>query len=142
MEDRGHELIMVRGSVESDWEAVANDLVSDVQARFSSVEKDVVASTGLGFGYVVVDGLGVHAGDGEAFGCKGYGEIEGWDYVALERVGEEKGVRLSLCVFHMAVDFLWRNRESLSLQSFIQWNALGSISKFMFFWPLTWRKLK
>lgn len=39
-----------------------------------------------------MDVVGVDEGDGEASGGKVDGEVDGWDYVALEGVGYEDGV--------------------------------------------------
>lgn len=41
-----------------------------------------------------MDELGVDERDLEAARCELDGQFDGWDYMALERVGDEDGVRL------------------------------------------------
>lgn len=73
MEEGGHELVVVQRPVKLDREAIADDLVMDVQPRLSGPDEDVVIDDGLGLGYFVVDGLGVDIGDGQSLGCNGHG---------------------------------------------------------------------
>lgn len=69
MQQGGHELVVVEGVVKVEGKAVGHGGVVYVKARLADCEEDVVAdggSVGLGFGGLVVDGVGVGEGDGEA----------------------------------------------------------------------------
>ena len=83
-------LVMVKGSVESNRKTIADRHVTYVQARFTQPVKDVNVFYGgvgtLGLNYLVVNCLSIDKGYCEAVGCELDGEMDGWDYMTLERV--------------------------------------------------------
>lgn len=94
MQQREHELVVVERAVELNGEAIGDCGVVYVMPGFACRHKEVAAGTRLGFRGLVVDELGVDERDLEAARCELDGQFYGWDYMALERVGDEDGVRL------------------------------------------------
>lgn len=70
----GHELVVVEGAVKVEGKAAGHGGVVYVEARLADSGEDVVVANGggvgLGFGGLVVDGVGVDEGDGEASWCE------------------------------------------------------------------------
>lgn len=67
MQQRSHELVMVEGPVELHGEAIGDCSVVYVKPRgLTYVGKGIAAGVWLGFGGLVVDGVGVDKGDLEA----------------------------------------------------------------------------
>ena len=94
MQQRRHELVVVQRPVEPHRKPIGNRRVPNVQTRLPRSGEDVIASGALGSGGLLVDGEGVNEGDGEASGGEVDGQMDGGDYVALERVGYEDGMRV------------------------------------------------
>lgn len=94
MQQREHKLVVVERAVELNGKAIGDCGVVYVMPGFACRDKEVAAGTRLGFRGLVVDELGVDEGDLEAARCELDGQFDGWDYMALERVGDEDGVRL------------------------------------------------
>lgn len=70
MQQGSHELVVVERAVELHREAVGNGGVAYVKAGFVDARENVVPDVvGLCFGGLVVDGVSVDEGDGEASGC-------------------------------------------------------------------------
>lgn len=145
VENCEHELVVVERAVEGNGEAIAHELVAYIEAGGAGVGEDVVAEVGAGAAGgatgLVVDGFSIDEGDGEAPGGEFDGEVDGRDDVALERVGDEEGVRRlpvrgSHCFCDgIALVFLLRKRDGVRTASFSHrtylcyYNAFGT-SKF------------
>lgn len=69
MQQRSHELVVVQRPVEPHGETVRNGGVPYVEAGFPDLSEDVGTNVGVSLGGLVVDGVGVDEGDGEALGC-------------------------------------------------------------------------
>lgn len=95
MKEGGHELVVVEGAVEGQGKAVRQGGVADVEALLADGSEDVVRGIAVvGAGDLVVDGVGVEEGDGEAPGGEIHGQVDGGDDVALQRISDEDGMRL------------------------------------------------
>ena len=90
------ELIPMQGPIEGHGQAVAHELVADVQAHRAGVGEDLVAVNGhrTGGGALVVKGLGGDEGDDETPGGDLDGEVGSRRKVTLEGRGHEDGVVL------------------------------------------------
>lgn len=81
MQQGSHELVVVERPVEVNGEAVGDRAVANVEACVG--EEVAGVGMGSGLGGVVVDGVGVDEGDGEALGGKLECQVDGRDQVAL-----------------------------------------------------------
>lgn len=99
-----HELIVVQRPVEAQGEAVAHQLIPQVhprrrRGRPAHAGEDVAvvpAAVAEGARRLVVHGLRVDEGDGEAPRCKSQREVHRRDDVALQWVRDHHGVRLGV----------------------------------------------
>ncbi|KAK8490444.1 hypothetical protein V6N12_021170 [Hibiscus sabdariffa] len=98
MQQRRHELVVVQGPIEPEGETIGHGGVPYVEARFSDLGEDIGgAYLRVSFGGLVVHEMCVDEGDGETFGCKLDGQVNGRDDVALERVSYEDCMEVLGC---------------------------------------------
>ncbi|CAL9752436.1 unnamed protein product [Musa acuminata subsp. burmannicoides] len=94
VEEGGVELLGVRMAVEGHRQAVADELVADVEAPGACAGEDVavVRGGGTGGGALVLEGLCAGERDDEAPGGQVDGEVDGRGEVTLVGSGHEEGV--------------------------------------------------
>lgn len=94
MQKRRHKLVVVQRPVESNRQPVRHGSVPYVQSRLPYGGEQIISGGGMATASLLVDGVGVDEGDGEATCGEVDGQMDGGDDVALERVGDENYVGL------------------------------------------------
>lgn len=83
MQQRPHKLVMVQRAIESQWKAVRHGCVPYVEPGVPYAGKQIIEGCGMGGGGLVVDGVCVDEGEGEATCREASGQVDGGDDMAL-----------------------------------------------------------